>query len=63
LLKDTVIIQCLVVSLSKDVLNERNGSSDEVVCGDGVAIRARARVNVKGPAATRRRAHFGWGKG
>jgi len=30
LFKDTVSIQFLVVGLSKDVLNERNGSSDEV---------------------------------
>jgi len=39
----------LVVGLSKDVLNEGYGSSNEVVCGDGVAVRARARVDVEGP--------------
>jgi len=49
--------------LSKDVLNERDCSSDEVVCSDGVTIRARARVDVEGPAATWGRAHWGRGKG
>jgi len=57
LLKDNVSIQSLVVGLSKDVLNEGDGSSDEVVGSDGVPIGARARVDVEGPAATGGRAH------
>jgi len=62
LLKDPGSIQSLVVGLSKDVLNKRNSSSDEVVCSDGVAVGARARVDVEWPAATGWRAHRGWGK-
>ena len=50
LLKDNVSIQSLVVGLSKDILNERDGSSDEVVGSDGVAVGAGAGVNVEGPA-------------
>jgi len=46
----------LVIGLSKDVLNKRNCSCDEVVGGDGVAVGAGARVNVEGPAVTRARA-------
>jgi len=42
--------------LSKNILNERNSSSDKVVGGDGVAVGARARVDVEGPAATGGRA-------
>jgi len=57
LLKDNVSIQSLVVGLSsKDVLNERDSSSDEVVGGDGVPIGAGARVDVEGPATTGGRA-------
>ena len=52
LLKDNVSIQSLVVGLSKDILNERDGSSDEVVGSDGVAVGARARVDVEGPDVT-----------
>jgi len=47
LLKDPGSIQSLVVGLSKDVLNKRNSSSDEVVGSNGVAIGARARVDVE----------------
>ena len=50
LLKDPGSIQSLVVGLAKDILNEWDSSSDEVVCSDGVAIRADAGVNIKGPA-------------
>ena len=41
--------------LSKNILNERNSSSDKVVGGDGVAVGARARVDVEGPEVTGRR--------
>jgi len=52
------MLASLVVGLSsKDVLNERDGSSDEVVGSDGVAVGARARVDVEGPSATGGRAH------
>jgi len=47
MLKDTVSIESLVIGLSKDVFNERNGSSDEVVCSDGVAVRARSGMDNK----------------
>ena len=45
------MLASLVVGLSsKDVLNERDGSSDEVVGSDGVAVGAGAGVDVEGPA-------------
>ena len=47
----------MVGVLSKDVLNERDCSSDEVVGCDGVAVGTGAGVNVERPAVTRGRAH------
>jgi len=63
LVKAFVSYQTFDVVLSKDVLNERDCSSDEVVGRDGVAVGAGARVDVEGPAVTGGRAHRGWGKG
>ena len=43
-------------------MNERDSSCNEVVGGDGVAVRAGARVDVERTTATGGRGHRGWGE-